>query len=138
MVQKLLIRMSPARGIIFVFSFFFHFFFVEKINFTICDSLRVCRCVFFLGMAMMGQIVLGAWLGSGHPDRLDYLEDGGSDDDKDEQGQQFGRDGIALVLFRRLRNIASFGNILGVLFASLSHPRCGRHLGFVICLIIWN
>ena len=54
-------------------------------------------------------------LGPSHPDGLDDLEDGRSDDDKDEEGEELGGDGVAVVLFRSFRHIASLGDVLGVL-----------------------
>ena len=68
-------------------------------------------------------------LGPSHPDGLDDLEDGRSDDDKDEEGEELGGDGVAVVLLGRLGHIAPLSNVLGVLLDRLAHPWCGRHLG---------
>ena len=51
--------------------------------------------------------VLLLLLRGSHPDGLDDLEDGRADDDEDEERDQLGRDGVAVVLAGRLGHVAS-------------------------------
>jgi len=71
MVQKLLCSHLSARGTLVIFSFF------EKINFTICDGF-LRSVVVFLGLKarFASKNHKQPFLWTGHPDGLDYLEDG--------------------------------------------------------------
>ncbi len=64
-----------------------------------------------------------------HPDRLDDLEDGRTDDDEEEERDQLWRHGVAVVLLGRLAHVAALRDVLGVLLVGLSHTRRGRHRG---------
>lgn len=57
------------------------------------------------------------------------MENGRSDDHKDEKSQKFGGNRITVFLLGGLADVAAFGDVFGVLLVRLAHAGCGRHLG---------
>merc|ERR1719153_1676079 len=73
-------------------------------------------------MRAAGEDVLRLW--SGHPHRLNDLEDGGADDYEDKEGNKFRADRVLVIVLAGSFHLAPFGDVFGVLFIRLSHLRC--------------